>query len=1268
MSPRIQRLSSDWKTYVALIGAVSAAITAFTGLFNQFKNSIDALHDLPAQAKWVAALILAALALFLAIAAWSRRSILLRPDRFIVSADDPEQLKGRTIEVEALAKECEANPLVFLEGESGTGKSALVRAGLAAFLVDPAEKRQLIPVLLDASSLSWKEGLRIQLSRAVAGLSSEDRAQLGAPEQFGTDDVFREIGALPRHVPRRLLLILDQVDDYVVAHRNYMLRENKVLTSDELVQASPDWSALANLVTSDRLHLLLVCRNDIFSRLDSFRFAKVASFTLWRIDKQLITPLLDQVTEGDGKGAVVENPEYGWLQLKSRLLRDLSAGTQHILPIQLAVALDSLRRFRTLTLGEYARNEGARGLERLHIERHLSEIARSRRIDEGALLRGLMLLVIERGQKTQRATRQAFCNEVLSGGPPNADLLPVIEHLIRWRILRYQLSDDGEYLLLHHDFLARGVWEAHRQANRWAEFLRQRSREFKDALTWLQRWRALLPPIAQLRLLGARVRRRFSFGEHRAFAFWSVLRFVPLIAFLVCSYFAYVWVDIMRQEQFAEGIFAGLGTDDVDENEARDWASLAAAKEEARLRAVRRGLAKPAVAAKLSDKASFLVHALIGLDPTGQFSRSFARQIVLPTIRDYRTPNDALSFVVKCIELLRLGHAETNTIATALIERMKTEKDIEVLSSLAKALGSLSGKPDTKAIQPLATALVERMKTEKDSESLSSLGKVLGSLSGKLDPKDVQPAAAALVQRMSTEKDTRALSRLGQALASLSEKLDPKDVQPLAAALVERMKTEKDSESLSSLGKVLGSLSGKLDAKDVQRLAAVLVERMKTEKDSESLSSLGKVLGSLSEKLDAKDIQPLAAALVERMKTEKDSESLSSLGKVLGSLSGKLDPKDVQPAAAALVQRMSTEKDTRALSRLGQVLASLSEKLDPKDVQPLAAALVERIKTEINTQNLFLLDEALGNLSEKLDAKDIQPLAAALVERMKTEKDSESLSSLGKVLGSLSGKLDPKDVQPAAAALVQRMSTEKDTRALSRLGQALASLSEKLDPKDVQPLAAALVERMKTEKDSESLSSLGKVLGSLSGKLDAKDVQRLAAVLVERMKTEKDSEALFSLGNVLSSLSEKLDPKDVQPAVVALVGQMKAEKDSRLLSSLGKTLVSFGAILRVEEAQTALGFLSERWYEDHGRDASTEDWISLEVVADRDMDLHGRIQKYVDLLALPLIIEENRKTLVDGLEALSGAKFDGNMWRFVDWATMTDKGKSMKLELEWRRH
>ncbi|MGI8425970.1 MAG: hypothetical protein ACR2M4_05095 [Actinomycetota bacterium] len=40
-----------------------------------------------------------------------------------------------------------------------------------------------------------------------------------------------------------------------------------------------------------------------------------------------------------------------------------------------------------------------------------------------------------------------------------------------------------------------------------------------------------------------------------------------------------------------------------------------------------------------------------------------------------------------------------------------------------------------------------------------------------------------------------------------------------------------------------------------------------------------------------------------------------------------------------------------------------------------------------------------------------------------------------------------------------------------------------------------------------------------------------------------------------------------------------------------------------------------------------------------------------------------RKMLLDGLDQITGEKFEGNLWRFVDWAIESERGKSLRLDL-----
>jgi hypothetical protein len=155
---------------------------------------------------------------------------------------------------------------------------------------------------------------------------------------------------------------------------------------------------------------------------------------------------------------------------------------------------------------------------------------------------------------------------------------------------------------------------------------------------------------------------------------------------------------------------------------------------------------------------------------------------------------------------------------------------------------------------------------------------------------------------------------------------------------------------------------------------------------------------------------------------------------------------------------------------------------------------------------------------------------------------------------------------------------------------------------------------------------VGAALAALSVKLDARDVEPGAVALVKRMEAEQNAFALWGLGGALAVLSEKLDARDVKRGAAALAHAIK----------------------------NANGLDLERL---------TVAWRDLEHVAYADLDLQKRIQAYVDLLRLPLVVEDPRKALLDGLEKLTGEEFEGDLWRFVDLATESDKGKALRLDL-----
>ena len=112
------------------LAAVTGIVAAVTQLTGALPDALKGLSGLSLGVWWFFAAILVIVG---AVWAWdglSARSRLLRPEAMYLRADDPRHLAGRADDIERLLRICTENPLVYLVGESGAGKSALVQAGL----------------------------------------------------------------------------------------------------------------------------------------------------------------------------------------------------------------------------------------------------------------------------------------------------------------------------------------------------------------------------------------------------------------------------------------------------------------------------------------------------------------------------------------------------------------------------------------------------------------------------------------------------------------------------------------------------------------------------------------------------------------------------------------------------------------------------------------------------------------------------------------------------------------------------------------------------------------------------------------------------------------------------------------------------------------------------------------------------------------------------------------------------------------------------------
>jgi len=281
MNPQLERLKSNANTYISLAALLTAVLGSVSGLIEEFIKFLRSVlpvgwlpDPLPPQATWIVVGVCVLLGVFTFIQALAKRSELKTKERFLISPRDPAHLVGREMDLHRLAVECsnDSTALVFLTGESGAGKSALVQAGLVEYLngnpywTQPPKNLgappSLLPIRLDGAAMDdWAQGIEKALRRALSTHTVACTVR-GIPAFVSTQSPFDWLRSVPETSCYRVVLIIDQMDDYIAMHRDRLFSEGKVLPAHTVEQANLHWHALAELVRSRAICLLLICRAD----------------------------------------------------------------------------------------------------------------------------------------------------------------------------------------------------------------------------------------------------------------------------------------------------------------------------------------------------------------------------------------------------------------------------------------------------------------------------------------------------------------------------------------------------------------------------------------------------------------------------------------------------------------------------------------------------------------------------------------------------------------------------------------------------------------------------------------------------------------------------------------------------------------------------------------------------------------------------------------------------------------------------------------------
>ena len=473
--------------FLAVLGALGAA---FVALRDWLARVVLEPFGIPAGFGDLAALSLMLGGLWVILQAFKKRSQLNHPDAFNLRADQPSSLFGRQELTNELCSRLRKCNLLFFDGDSGSGKTAILSMGVAHQLSsDPFQ----VPIMLEIGGEDWVVDPINSLAIGIGQVWESSRLSKGPsvpPIQFNQgvgvicSGIIDSAQYLFENTGKKLVIIIDQFDDYLLDNRGNFISENgSWISPKDLETSNPFWATIAELARRETARVIIATRSDTAASFASTRFegAETLSSHLRPIDAGQALELLNRLTELKPDRETVSHPQRGWEDLKKIIVDELDVGGA-VLIQELRVQLLGLRFLPALTPKEYRKAGGKKGVAALYIAGAITSSSSGYGQVGQDVARAILARLFANDESDLTSIRPTpkFQDALLEDFPDEAMALQILHRLEKSEVVRRVPVPfkSAPLFRLFHDNLAEAIRDEVAGVSIWSQALQSGFRSF----------------------------------------------------------------------------------------------------------------------------------------------------------------------------------------------------------------------------------------------------------------------------------------------------------------------------------------------------------------------------------------------------------------------------------------------------------------------------------------------------------------------------------------------------------------------------------------------------------------------------------------------------------------------------------------------------------------------------------------------------------------------------------------------------------------------
>lgn len=531
---------------------------------------------------------------------------------------------------------------------------------------------------------------------------------------------------------------------------------------------------------------------------------------------------------------------------------------------------------------------------------------------------------------------------------------------------------------------------------------------------------------------------------------------------------------------------------------------------------------------------------------------AFVRDAVL---REALTANDAAALLVLAPAIEAVAPFVTSDQAVTTFERylqtIRAARSATHPSEVSDALTALAGRIDQASAMTVLSATLERLASPPIADYIAPLGAASAALAERIPADQVNTTFDRTLAMIAGSRDANVMVALTPVAQALAHRLDETARGDRLIRVLSAIRSAQSVSAASALATVAADLAAQTTAPQATTALKVAIDGGLLTNDDPQIGTIASTLVSRADKNEA---LRLAAPLITRLTERRPGQRTGNLTMVVNQVLPNMATPDEQRRVLELfVRLLATASHATDANILAAAIASglrQPDALGPSQMRQVVPALIAAAHYGDDDVSTDGFAGAADRAATTLTSADARTHLATVMKQMADSVAPGTLRALTALVPALTAHLSADDAATFLPQTWQAIDATVDANQLAAFSSLVPSLARRLQPEQARRSLPVCLRFLAGTRDPDQIGALAMAARHLAELLPSDEQPPALGSVQQALETEPDPDRLARLAPVLPLLT----PGMTSAQADALFPRLIAAIESTLYASQLQTL------------------------------------------------------------------------------------------------------------------